>query len=336
MWSRWCAKQQRGIVPLRPLASVSGSHENGQLKSASAPSWRVTLGSLGKGLLAVCGVAIGAGTLYLNYTQSFQFSKEQVKKAFHRPVSKPVYKLPRLERNKLYLHVLSCSDEKILLIEGASGSGKTAAAQELMYNVSRSRQEGTRRGVLYYAPRRPVTNSKDFFDEIVRSCKAQIGSFNGYDALREACQESLKENYENRPLLVIDDAQKLAADDSVFDEIMGLLRGLMEIDGCDVILIVSNGSILKKARSCSGLSSKARLDYLKWPHVPDEEMKRYILENREQIFQKAKVNDDQISKFVKLFDSSFNDLRAIGTEDDVDSYMEQKRGSWQHANQAEG
>ena len=51
-------------------------------------------------------------------------------------------------------------------------------------------------------------------------------------------------------------------------------------------------------------------------------MKRYILENREQIFQKVKVNDDQVSRFVKLFDSSFNDLRAIGTEDDVDSHME--------------
>ena len=190
--------------------------------------------------------------------------------------------------------MLSRSNKRILLIEGASGSGKTIAAQELMYYVSRSREEGTRRGVLYYAPRRPVTNSKDFFDQIVRSCKAHIGSFNGYDALREACQESRKENYENRPLLVIDDAQKLAADDSVFADIMGMLRGLMEIDGCDVILIVSNGTILKKARSCSGLGSTARLDFLKWPHVPDEEMKRYILENREQIFQKDKVNDDQV------------------------------------------
>jgi hypothetical protein len=51
MWSRWRAKQRRGIVPLRLLASCC--HENGQptysLKSVSAPSWTVTLGSVGKG-----------------------------------------------------------------------------------------------------------------------------------------------------------------------------------------------------------------------------------------------------------------------------------------------
>jgi hypothetical protein len=46
---------------------------------------------------------------------------------------------------------------------------------------------------------------------------------------------------------LIDDAQKFAANDTVFVEIMGMLRTLMETCGCDIILIVSNGTILKKA-----------------------------------------------------------------------------------------
>ena len=273
MWSRWCARQQRGVLPLRLLAS--GSHESGRfessLKSVSAPSRRVNLRSVGKGLLAVGGFAIGAGTLYLSYTQSFQFSKEQVKKAFHRPVSEPVHKLPRLERNKLHLHVLSRSNEKILLIEGASGSGKTVAAQELMHDVSRSREEGTRRGVLHFAAPSVVTSVMDFFAQLVRDSNGCLGeSFTPYEVLAQACRESCNENYGNRALLVIDDAQSLAVNQKTFQGIMNKLRRLTEFHNCDVILIVSNGAILKKARSCSGLSSTARLDYLKWPHVPNK------------------------------------------------------------------
>jgi hypothetical protein len=39
------------------------------------------------------------------------------------------------------------------------------------------------------------------------------GSFKGYDIFSEACEESYHENNGKRPLLIIDDAQKLAGDD---------------------------------------------------------------------------------------------------------------------------
>ena len=149
-----------------------------------------------------------------------------------------------------------------MLIEGASGSGKTFAAQELLYNVSRSREEGTRRGVLYFTAPSNVTSEMDFFAELVRNCNGFLDkSFTPYDVLTQACRESCKENYGNRALLVIDDAQTLATinNQEIFKGIMNKLRRLTEFHNCDVILIVSNGTILKKARRCSGLSSEARL-----------------------------------------------------------------------------
>jgi hypothetical protein len=89
---------------------------------------------------------------------------------------------------------------------------------------------------------------------------------------------------------------------------MDLFRDLTERCGCDVILIVSNGSILKRARECSSLSSRSRLDFIKWPHFPGDKMKRYLIENRAEIFEKATVSEEQIGRFVQLFDSSFSNL----------------------------
>jgi ABC-type microcin C transport system duplicated ATPase subunit YejF len=344
----WNTKQQWRSVPFRLLTS-----DTWQTKLNNVPAlWKIS------------GLAVGLGTIYYSkkshdesrkaneearkaneearkaneearkaneeaYRKSFAFAKEQVKKKFHLQVPKPLYKLPHLKRNELYSNVLSRCSGRILLIEGASGSGKTKAAQELMYDISTSKQQENRRGVLYFPLRSPVTDSRVFFDEIVKSCYGQdeqieFSSFSGYDVLRNVCYELCKEDYGNRPILIIDDAQKLAANDSVFVEIMGELRGLMEIDGYDLILIVSNGSILKKSRSCSGLSYDERLAYMKWPHVSDEEMKRYIFENQKEIFKEKTVTEAQVLKFVKLFDSSFIDLNSIAEEKDLDSYMDAK------------
>jgi hypothetical protein len=63
---------------------------------------------------------------------------------------------------------------------------------------------------------------------------------------------------------------------------------------------------------------------MKWPHVSDEEMKRYIFENQKEIFKEKTVTEAQVLKFVKLFDSSFIDLNSIAEEKDLDSYMDAK------------
>jgi hypothetical protein len=72
------------------------------------------------------------------------------------------------------------------------------------------------------------------------------------------------------------------------------------------------------------LSCEARLEYLKWPHIPDELMKRYLIENRNEIFPQKNISDSQIERFVKLFDSSFIDLQAIRMKKDFDNYMNRR------------
>jgi hypothetical protein len=106
---------------------------------------------------------------------------------------------------------------------------------------------------------------------------------------------------------------------------MDNLRGLVEDGDCDVILIVSNGSILKNARLCSGLTTNARLKYLKWPHVSDEDMKQYLFENRDKIFlHSTDVNIEQIEKFVSLFDGSFTDIISVQEISDLESYTKNR------------
>jgi Cdc6-like AAA superfamily ATPase len=80
-----------------------------------------------------------------------------VKNALQSEKAKPTYGLPQLERRNDLLDVLQRTEHKILLIEGSSGSGKTAAAQELLYMISSTREEAARRGVFFYVPKEPVT-----------------------------------------------------------------------------------------------------------------------------------------------------------------------------------
>jgi Cdc6-like AAA superfamily ATPase len=70
---------------------------------------------------------------------------------------------PDSKEMSFFSQVLLDSNEKTLLIEEASGSGKTVAAQELLFDISKSCKEGNCRGLLYYAPSSPVSNSKEFF-----------------------------------------------------------------------------------------------------------------------------------------------------------------------------
>jgi Cdc6-like AAA superfamily ATPase len=337
MWSRWCARakkqpiaplrfQKQPIVPLRFLTSGQNYNRN-QRKfllnwiPASVLNWISSWAGVGAFLVTSATVYISIRNYQQEYRKSFEYSKEKVKKALFLPVPKPVYRLPQLERKELIKDVLARCNEKILLVEGASGTGKTTTARELLCSVSKSHEGRSRRGVLFYTIPDPVLDAKNFFDDIVSRIHAHIEHFKGIDVLREAFQESYEENEKKRVLFVIDNAQKLAENDKVFEQVMGNIRDLMEFGCCDIILIVSNGSILMKARSCSGLSSESRLDYMKWPHVNDEEMKAYLFKNRDKIFQNARVSDIQINEIVKLFDSSFTDLQALGTKKDIDAYM---------------
>jgi type II secretory pathway predicted ATPase ExeA len=281
-----------------------------------------------RNVASIIGVGASLGLVYYAkttqeqaYKRSIEFSKHQVKKVFTKEFPKPVYDLPRFERKELYLDVLDRSYRKIVLIEGASGTGKTTIAKELAHAISSS-DKANRKGVIYFSSFPQVLSSREFFDSIVRSCDGFVDdSCNGYEAIRRASKEICLENEGRRNILVIDDAQKISKSDEVFKDIIGLFRGLIEDGDCDVILVVSNGSILKKMRRCSGLSSGSRLTYLKWPHIPDELMKQYLLENREKIFGEGSVSDSQINRFVRLFDSSFMDLQTIRSEKDFDKYI---------------
>jgi L-rhamnose mutarotase len=77
---------------------------------------------------------------------------------------------------------------------------------------------------------------------------------------------------------------------------------------------------------CSGLSTSSRLSYFNWPHVEDEAMKQYLREHEDVLFPKAahKITESNIDNFVKLFDSSFNELLSFQNVSDLDSEMREK------------
>jgi GTPase SAR1 family protein len=261
--------------------------------------------------ITVTGIA---GTLYYSYKgnenafkQSTEYSVEKVRKEMLCQLVKPEFRLPYFDRSDLRKDVVNLANGKILIIEGASGSGKTTVIRELLYDLS---SLNGKRGVLYYSPCRFAKDSDEIFNEIVKRSGGSANQNNGLEIFRKACVESYYSSKGKRSLLIIDDAQNLDYKNEVFRDSMGIFRDLSENAFCDVILVVSNGTILKKARSCSGLNS-IRLQYLKWPHIPDEEMEAYIKLNRDQIFAPGTISDEQISRFVKLFDSSFNDLQAL-------------------------
>jgi ATP/maltotriose-dependent transcriptional regulator MalT len=97
------------------------------------------------------------------------FSKAKWIFELHRKASRPIYDLPRLGRE---IDILTACKKRILLIEGASGSGKTSAVRELIHDASVAG-----RAVLYYSTRNPFSSSEEFFDRIIRNFQLSENSF---------------------------------------------------------------------------------------------------------------------------------------------------------------
>jgi hypothetical protein len=144
---------------------LTSSHQT-KLSAKLIPAirnWSVPVG-LGLGGLAT-GLALYA--VHCNYDYRYHFkgaceksldsSKDQVVKAFHRQISKPDYKPPQLKRNNIFSR--ASGSNRILLIEGESGCGKTVAAKEFVYEILNSSKEIYRRGTFYFPLFFPETSN---------------------------------------------------------------------------------------------------------------------------------------------------------------------------------
>jgi hypothetical protein len=179
-------------------------------------------------------------------------------------------------------------------------------------------EESTMRGVLYFRCN-GFANSERMWSEIVKTLNLTHPpeAEDAFSILRRAFVKAYKRT-EQRGLFVIDDAQRIfgSGEEEKALEFISSLRYLMEKHFCDIILVVSEGSIANQVRKASGVTIRSKV--LFWPAVADADMIHYIRE--------SKIDVDA-TKFVQHFDSSFGALQIVrGYNGGLDRYIQECRG----------